>query len=82
MAKLRTITDYRVKAAKRGQGARYRQIEVFDASGGYRWTLYRSEALRLAGDLVLAAAETGAHEAAVNRLSEVADRLAAMKSHA
>lgn len=80
MAKLNTVTDYRVKSAARGQASIYRQIEVIDGSGGYRWTLNRGEALRLAGDLMLAAAEAGGHAAAVTRLAELADHLATMKS--
>lgn len=75
MAKLTTVTDFTVRANTGGLGARYRPIEVIDDSGGYRWGVNPGEALRLAGDLIIAAAKTGSHQAAIVRLSELVDQL-------
>ncbi|MBM7279302.1 hypothetical protein JTZ10_16250 [Gordonia rubripertincta] len=75
------MTSYRVKTATDGRAARYRPIEVIDSSGGYRWILNKDEALRLAGDLVIAVVETGGHVAAVARLKQLADHLTDMKSN-
>ena len=80
MAKIQAWTDYRVKASGYGRASRFSKIEVIDGSGGYRWTFRRHEALQMAGDLVVAVAETGGHAAAVSLLSDLADRVTEMKS--